>query len=198
MKLRHWIISQLSRLIVGRTVTFQLSWSLVCLCCISFLVIHLIDSLGSPPIFQLKKPPFSLARDLFPPPGFVHTSTVSEFPFLPLVVAVDHMRPDYDFSSLDIVTDLHSLRHLLRWIDGSDPDRPFRIDMQLAGDSTLLLHRNGEANGSHKFSGYGKNFVLNLTRKPEGCESQTSHVRVVSYVRLVFLCSLRRLTSGPT
>jgi len=107
---------------------------------------------------------------------------------LPLIAAVDahaeeEGNPPLDWGSLDIVTDRNSLRKLLRWIGGASDAREFRIDLQLAGEKTLLLNR-WEKRTTEESSGYtfGHNFERVSTQHAEGCEESTGHHRIVQYV----------------
>lgn len=103
-------------------------------------------------------------------------------PLLPVLVAVQNVTPDFDWSSVDIVTNRNGLRKLLRWIDGS-VTRDFRIDLQLAGSRTVLMNRweFGDRE-SHPFPRYGINFEKRCTRAAANCEDGMGHHRVVCYV----------------
>lgn len=111
---------------------------------------------------------------------------------LPLITAVDksHEASDspaaFDWSAekIDFVTDRNGLRKLMRWTDGADPDREFRIDTQLAGN-TVLLNR-WETRTRVNYSGYtfGFNFEKASTDPALGCENSTGHHRIVKYVGL--------------
>jgi hypothetical protein len=115
--------------------------------------------------------------------GFKMPSSV----LLPLITAVDKIqeddnKPDFDWASVDFVTDRNGLRKLLRWIDGT-ATRSFRIDMQLAGKRSVLLNR-WERRNRERGSGftYGFNFEEASTKAAKGCEESTGHHRIVKYV----------------
>lgn len=111
---------------------------------------------------------------------------MSKYPLLPLVSALDHMSPDYNLSSADIVTDRNNLRKLLQWIEGPRiPD--FRMDLQLAGDKSVLFTR-WDANSIHhptdrKSLVYGLNFERHCTKLYKDCGKSTGHHRIITYVR---------------
>jgi hypothetical protein len=94
----------------------------------------------------------------------------------------------FDWPSVDFVTDRNGLRKLLRWISGT-ASKDFRIDMQLAGDRTVLFNR-WEVRTREQMSGYtyGFNFETASTRPASGCERSTGHHRIVRYVRYSILC----------
>lgn len=69
--------------------------------------------------------------------------------------------------------------------------KDFRIDVQLAGDHTLLFSR-WEAETTTTTSDwvvYGNSFERHVTKPARGCEAGTGHHRIISYVR-TFLCFL--------
>ncbi|KAH8109765.1 hypothetical protein DFH11DRAFT_1515202 [Phellopilus nigrolimitatus] len=137
---------------------------------------------GCPPIWQNKPTPFKVPRD--DGTSFVDQNRhrVPKHPLLPLVVAVDYLNPTFDFSSIDIVTDRNNLRKLLRWV-GDGIERDFRIDLQLAGASTVLFTRCDlqplEFDSGRL--GYGRNFEKYTTKLLAGCEKSTGHHRVITY-----------------
>lgn len=105
----------------------------------------------------------------------------------PLVVAVnkkteDEGNPPFDWSSVDFVTDRNGLRKLMRWIGQKDV-KDFRIDMQLAGEKTVLFNR-WEKRTREQFNGrsFGFNFEKESTTPAPGCKSSTGHHRIVTYV----------------
>jgi hypothetical protein len=121
---------------------------------------------------------------------------------LPLFTAVERTAEAdgkaFDWSSVDFVTDRNGLRKLLRWISGT-ASKDFRIDMQLAGERTILFNR-WEKRTREQMDGntYGFNFETASTRPTSGCEHSTGHHRIVRYVRILYLrmCILE-LISNP-
>jgi hypothetical protein len=108
-------------------------------------------------------------------------------PLLPLVIAVD-MNTEvqgagaFDWSSVDIITDRNNLRKLLRWASSST-NQVFRIDTQLASEGTVLFNRwNERDKGGSDGSSYGCNFEKASTSPAKGCDSTSSHHRIVKYV----------------
>ncbi|RDB14674.1 hypothetical protein Hypma_016260 [Hypsizygus marmoreus] len=104
---------------------------------------------------------------------------------LPLITAVDEMSKrngdDFDWASIDFVTDRNNLRKLLRWIAGGTIN-DFRIDLQLAGKHTVLFNR-WEDRYKEQMSGrtFGFNFEKASTRPAPGCVDSTGHHRIVRY-----------------
>lgn len=93
-------------------------------------------------------------------------------------------KPPFDWSSADIVTDRNGLRKLTRWVAGEDV-RDFRLDLQLAGEHTVLVNR-WEKRNREVFNGrtFGFSFEKASTVPAPGCKESTGHHRIVTYVRL--------------
>ena len=110
---------------------------------------------------------------------------------LPLITAVNKRaegkEDKFDWASVDFVTDRNGLRKLMRWIGGgtSSDVRDFRIDLQLAGEKTVLFNR-WEKRTREKFSGrtFGFSFEKASTQAAQGCKDSTAHHRIISYVGL--------------
>ncbi|PCH40483.1 hypothetical protein WOLCODRAFT_98991 [Wolfiporia cocos MD-104 SS10] len=107
----------------------------------------------------------------------------------PLLRAVDITAEDagdeFDWSTVDFVTDRNGLRKILRWINDHDGSaKEFRIETQLAGKRTVLFSRwekrTREAPNS-TFTTYGFSFERESTTKAPGCEKGTGHHRIVKY-----------------
>jgi hypothetical protein len=108
---------------------------------------------------------------------------------LPLVAAVNKQmkgknNPAFDWSSVDIVTDRNGLRKLTRWVGGDAAIRDFRIDLQLAGEKTVLMNR-WEKRNREMYSGktFGFSFEKASTEPAPCCKESTGHHRIVTYVR---------------
>lgn len=144
----------------------------------------MLTHIGCPPVWQNKATPFRVLRDNGQIFVDQNRFRVPKYPLLPLFAAIDHLEPEFSFSSIDIVSDRNNLRKLTRWIEGS-PNADFRIDLHLVGRSTVLFARH-EANAVEPDPsrlGYGHNFEKETTKPFPGCEESTAHHRVVSYVR---------------
>jgi len=107
---------------------------------------------------------------------------------LPLVVAVNKRTemvsmPLFDWSSVDIVTDRDNLLKLTGWVSGVARD--FRIDLQLAGEKTVLMTRWSERY-MEPFNGrtYGHSFEKESTVPAPGCKNTAGHHRIVTYVKI--------------
>ena len=107
---------------------------------------------------------------------------------LPLITAVNKRAEGkegkFDWASVDFVTDRNGLRKLMRWIGGGDV-RDFRIDLQLAGEKTVLFNR-WEKRTRESFDGrtFGFSFEKASTEVAPGCRDSTGHHRIISYVGL--------------
>ena len=112
---------------------------------------------------------------------------------LPIFRAADVMAREttncVEWPDIDVVTDRNNLRKLLRWLRpdrGNWPSKDFRIDVQLGGKKTLLLHRfeqrTREIAPKPPISGCGVNFERESTNPATGCERGTGYHRVVQYV----------------
>lgn len=108
---------------------------------------------------------------------------------LPLIRAVQDLTDQgvtqqFDWPSVDFVTDRGRLRLLLAWALGSSDK--WRIDTQLAGLNTVLL--SGRAPVTKEFSGKSNSFGFNYeeasTCPIPGLEDEPSHHRIIAYVRV--------------
>jgi hypothetical protein len=114
-------------------------------------------------------------------------------PLVPLVAAVNkrsETSPDFyfDWSEVDFVTDRNALRKLLRWVRNEEGMKDFRIDLELAGEKTVLVNR-WEAKTREVYNGrtYGYNFEKASTESAPGCHKGTGHHRIASYVGSFYL-----------
>ncbi|KAL0960466.1 hypothetical protein HGRIS_005509 [Hohenbuehelia grisea] len=153
---------------------------------------------GSPRLWQNKSLPYSVQRDSGISFVDQHGYRIPTTPLLPLIAAVNKRYDDgpeipglgMDWAGIDIITDRNNLRKLLRWInrpnnvgheDEIDEIKDFRIDLQLAGNKTVLMNRwekRTQESGGH---GSGLNFERASTKAAIGCEASTGHHRIISY-----------------
>ncbi|EPQ54880.1 hypothetical protein GLOTRDRAFT_77669 [Gloeophyllum trabeum ATCC 11539] len=140
---------------------------------------------GSPPEWTDRPLPFMVQRDS----GTVFVDQngfrVPRAVLLPLFKSVDMVteetgRPDFDWSSVDFVTDRNGLRKILRWVNGT-ADKTFRIDMQLVGKQTILLNRWEATTKEPARGSFGFGFENATTEPAPGCERSTGHHRIVTY-----------------
>ncbi|KIY73435.1 hypothetical protein CYLTODRAFT_417105 [Cylindrobasidium torrendii FP15055 ss-10] len=135
---------------------------------------------GSPPEWTDRAAPFTVAQD----DGFIvvdQAGFIVPFqPLLPALIAVDEMTPDFDWPSVDIISNRNCLAKLLSWIREPQSCPPFRIDAQLAGDSTVLLNR-WEARTKEQPRSWGLNFEKATTEVVKGCEGTSGYHRIVNY-----------------
>jgi hypothetical protein len=147
--------------------------------------------LGSPPVVKEKRVPFTLSKDSGIEYIDLNAFCLPSAPFAPLIAAVHHLEPDYKWSEVDILTDRNGLRKLLRWLTDRFV-KDFRIDLQLAGDKSLIFNRWSEkasVSPSERL-GYGRNFEAACTEIPAGHRA-LGHHRIIEYVS----CSLQRHTT---
>ncbi|KAF5340780.1 hypothetical protein D9611_007520 [Ephemerocybe angulata] len=112
---------------------------------------------------------------------------MSRAPLVPLVASVNkrtETNPDFDFdwASVDVVTDRNALRKLMRWVRNEEGMRDFRMDLELAGEKTVLVNR-WEARTREMYNGrtYGYNFEKSSTEPAPGCQKGSGHHRIVTY-----------------
>jgi hypothetical protein len=110
-----------------------------------------------------------------------------------MFAALDLMKPDFDFSGVDLVTNRNSLRKLLDFASGRISDS-FRIDVNLV-NSTLFLTRRERSTRNviqgFRNSGYGHNFERAFTKPQEGLEDSNGHHRVARYEMGKLNCVVR-------
>lgn len=152
--------------------------------------------LGSPPEWRNRAFPYRVPFDtgvrFVDQNGFRMASASC---LLPLFRAVDIVSEDnadttIDWNTVDIVTDRNGLRKLMRWLlypgaDSGEPLKEWRIDLQLGGKKTVLMHRwekRTRENATPPRSGCGLNFERESTIPAKGCERSTGHHRIVQYV----------------
>jgi hypothetical protein len=110
-----------------------------------------------------------------------HTGSTTS-PLTPIFSAIDDFVGNYDFKSLDFVSDRSNLWKLLRWVTGVAGD--FRIDMEVAGKTCLFTRwESRDADTIQGFVGYGREYEKASTILPPGCEKATGHHRIISMVR---------------
>ncbi|TFY73402.1 hypothetical protein EWM64_g10610 [Hericium alpestre] len=138
---------------------------------------------GSPPSWRNRPLPFTLLPDrgarFKDQNGFRMPSSV----LLPLMKAVDIIGKEIDWPAIDFVTDRNGLRKLMEWIEKGPRCSTFRIDMELAGERTVLFNRF-ETNTKDIARGntFGFIFEREATVPAPGCERATGHRRIVKYV----------------
>lgn len=72
-----------------------------------------------------------------------------------------------------------------------DPRKDFRIDLQLGGENTILMHRwatRAREWISAPKGGCRSNFESESTAKAPGCEDGEGHYRIVQYVSDLYEC----------
>lgn len=148
---------------------------------------------GSPVEWTDRPLPFQVSLDdgtNFIDQNAYRTKNLALVPLVQVVEAinVDEDKPNFDWSSVDFVTDRNGLRKLLRWATDTPgkPARDFRIDTQLAGEKTVLFNRweksnRDEPGSASRNPSYGFNFERASTTPALGCKDGTGHHRIVTY-----------------
>jgi hypothetical protein len=118
---------------------------------------------------------------------------------LPAIAAVDYNQalkeePPFDWSSVDIVTDRGTLRKLNHWANKKlvfsqkvrKSDKLFRLDLQLAGEKTVLINRVSLKYTEGDFNvTYREGFKKVATTPGPGCKNALDYNRIASYVSTV-------------
>jgi hypothetical protein len=124
------------------------------------------------------------------------TSTGGIGYLLPLIGAVNYNQnlreePPFDWSSVDIVADRASLRKLVRWANNKltfyqkirKSDKLFRLDLQLAGEKTILINRVSLRYAErHLYQTYREGFGKEFMSPGPGCKNALDYYRIASYV----------------
>jgi len=133
-------------------------------------------------VWNSRAAPFQLTPDR--ETQFVNQNAyrVPASPFAPLFAAADALGyGDSGWADVDVVSDRNSLRKLVRWA-GGNAARDFRIDLELAGASTMFLvrweKRDREAPSGYS---YGHRFEEETTNAAAGCADTVGHHRIVKY-----------------
>ncbi|KAI0365689.1 hypothetical protein BV20DRAFT_1027527 [Pilatotrama ljubarskyi] len=150
---------------------------------------------GSPPIWQDRQLPYRVPFDtgirMVDQNGYRMGDKSCLLPLFRAVevVAEENADTSLDWSTIDIVTDRNGLRKLMRWLQHSDsgygePLKEFRIDLQLGGSKTVLMHRWEKRRreiATPPKSGCGINFERQTTSPAPRCQRSTGHHRIVQY-----------------
>lgn len=117
-------------------------------------------------------------------------------PLEPALRAVVHQIPQYDFTSLDVITDRWALATLLDWSANDKMQTPkpnskgpvpssdssFSFGVQVVGD-TVVFVRNDESKEHvvDRFKGFRSDIAKHYLKHAPGFEDSLSHYRVISY-----------------
>ncbi|PCH34642.1 hypothetical protein WOLCODRAFT_78910, partial [Wolfiporia cocos MD-104 SS10] len=152
---------------------------------------------GSPPMWRDRALPYTVQPD-----GGTRFVDQNDFRvpsavMYPLVRSVDIMAEEagdeFDWKSVDFITDRNNLRKLLRWIHDGDIAEEFRIDTQLAGTKTVLLNRwerRSREAPYQNWNSYSLNYTRESTTPAPGCERCTSQYRIVKYASEICCCNI--------
>lgn len=92
--------------------------------------------------------------------------------------ASDVLSGNFDYKSLDLITDRNNLRKLLRWVNGSS-DR-FRIDVECGENGTVVFTRREDRHTVHANGGLGHQYEKASTRPVRRLEHATGYHHIVS------------------
>lgn len=143
---------------------------------------------GSPRIWRNKETPFTVPEDSGYQFCDQNGHRLPNSPLLPILVAVDSVSSGSDASStaidwpsVDFIIDRNGLRKLMGWV--GERKQSFRIDLQLAGEKTVLCNRWEAKTKMKTFGSYGYSFEEAITRAAPGCETGVGgHHRIITYV----------------
>ncbi|KAI7539697.1 hypothetical protein KC331_g9601 [Hortaea werneckii] len=149
---------------------------------------------GAPPLWSPPENPVQIPPDtgtffVDPNAGILPTS-----PMEPLFRAVLHEHPDFDFSSLDLITDRWALSRLL-----SD-NESWSLAAQVVGGGTVVFIRlepEREINiPPHQFRGFRRNFEKEFLAYREDCRGSRAHYQIITYKLGEVKIMLRHAAAG--
>ncbi len=138
--------------------------------------------------------------------GF-RTSTGKIGYFVPLVSSVVQYQeiqgePPFDWAPVDIIADRAALRKLSRWANAKlslrptnyESDTNFRLDLQLAGEKTLLINRRSLRFAEHHLGNtYRTGFEKGFMTYPVIFGNALDYYRILNYVSRLILIVFRQL-----
>ncbi|KAI7237263.1 hypothetical protein KC330_g3255 [Hortaea werneckii] len=153
------------------------------------LVVPGVPPLWNPPENPVQIPPDTGTFFIDPNAGILPTS-----PMEPLFRAVLHEHPDFDFSSLDLITDRWALSRLL-----SD-NESWSLAAQVVGGGTVVfirLESEREINiQRHQFRGFPRKFEKHFLAYREDCRGSRAHYQIIMYKSGEVTIMLRHAAAG--
>ncbi|RMY46785.1 hypothetical protein D0865_09071 [Hortaea werneckii] len=149
---------------------------------------------GAPPLWDPPENPVQIAPDtgtffIDPNAGILTTS-----PMEPLLRALLHEHPDFDFSSLDLITDRWALSRLL-----SD-NESWSLAAQVVGGGTIVFIRLEPEREihiqPHQFRGFRRNFEKEFLEYREDCWGSRAHYQIIMYKLGEIKIMLRHAAAG--
>ncbi len=113
-----------------------------------------------------------------------NTARCAAYPAEALFRSLAVMQPRLSMLDFDLVTDRNCLRKLLRFVSGQDPDKPFRIDIQMQGSVMFLCRWETDLKMvilGHQNFGFGHGFEKATTTFDKDLRDSSGHHRVVKY-----------------
>lgn len=135
---------------------------------------------GSPPIWSQRTLPFRCLPDAGSE-DHDSNSRCSSGPLTPLLACVRYWNPEFEFHVMDVVSDRSDLLKLFRWAENTRID-DFRIEIQGAGSSTVLMQRWEYIMNQSWHPTYGDDFKRQMTRPSGELLPTDGHHRVITYV----------------
>ncbi|KAH8922498.1 hypothetical protein BT69DRAFT_235006 [Atractiella rhizophila] len=158
-----------------------------------------IEVPGCPPFWREPRLPVHIEPETgtkFIDQNGARSDTLRISPVSPLLTAIDACNPNFNFADIDLITDRICLQRLIQWLTGTgmtDREREFRIDVQLAGEKTMIFSRWENATTEdippNTFWGFGQNFVKAVTTQTN--KNASGHNRIVSYNLGAMKCLVR-------
>ncbi|KAG6009879.1 hypothetical protein E4U21_000981 [Claviceps maximensis] len=140
---------------------------------------------GSPALWSPPKYSLPLQKDT----GFFciaeNAVRLPAAPMEPLFRALYTMQPSFDVRSIDVISERHTIRKLLSFINpgsGRDTGEAFIMKLELVRNTLLVCRQDGtltEYIEPHDFRGYGHEFEKVYTTSQ--IAGSTSHFRIISY-----------------
>ncbi|CAM1502641.1 Fc.00g074170.m01.CDS01 [Cosmosporella sp. VM-42] len=110
----------------------------------------------------------------------INSASFPDHPLEPAIISVMRMCPDP--TSVDIFACGSTLGNLLRFARGEDQDRPFRMIVEVVGDTVHLIRReNTPKELIPGVKGYGHKFPEAYTTWDESVKPSKSHQRILRY-----------------
>ncbi|KAG6198126.1 hypothetical protein E4U25_002080 [Claviceps purpurea] len=140
---------------------------------------------GSPPLWSPPATDVRLPKDFGLYNIAENAVRLPSSPMAPIFTATFTTNPSFDVRPIDVISDRHSIRKLLSFIDPGSEKRkrnPFNLKLEVVRN-TLLLSRHQKAVtcyiGRKKFQGHGHEFEKAYTTSQ--IHRSAGHYRIVSY-----------------
>lgn len=96
-----------------------------------------------------------------------------------LIRAVETSKPQFDFGSIDVITDRRPIRKLYGFVDGETHE--FRFGVTILGDTAFFTRMEPRTRDECRITEYRRAFETSYTKLPGYAKGSTSHHRIVGY-----------------